>query len=77
MGIMTRDTLRDVPVGISVTEVAGKGCMLARVVDQLLFRSAVTGHADLLLFADNADIQRLMRIVAAEAGLGNFVMSTA
>ena len=76
MRLVTLNTIRDGAVGISMTEVTGKGCMLARADSHLLVRTGVTGDTDLLVLALQADIQRLVRIVATEAVV-NFVVRTA
>ena len=64
-------------MGLSMAEAAGKACMFAGVVNQLLFRARVAGDTDLPVFADHADIQRLMGVMASEARVCDFVMSIA
>jgi len=66
----------DIAVGIGMTEVAGKGCMLARAGNHLLVRAGMAGDADGLVLAGKIDFQWLVWIVATEAFV-NFVMGTA
>ena len=64
--LMTCRTLGNVAVGIGMAEIAGKGCMMTRVRNHLLFGAGVTTHANGLLLALDADVQGLMRVVTAE-----------
>ena len=50
-------------MGIGMTKIAGKGCVLARAVNHLLVGPGVTRDADDLMLAFKIDIQRLMRVV--------------
>ena len=76
MWLMALQALRDNAVGVGVTEVTGKGRVLAGTGNHRLLGAGVAGDTNRLLFACDADFQRLMRIVAAETVL-HLVMLTA
>lgn len=67
---------RDIAMGIGVAEVTGEGGMLARIGKHLLVGAGMAGDADDLMLAGQVDLQRLMRVVAAEAVV-NFIVGAA
>jgi hypothetical protein len=73
---MAVNTIRDGAVGISMTEITGKGFVLARTGDHLLVWTGMAGDTDRLVLTIKVNIQRLMRVVTTEA-VFNFVVGTA
>lgn len=73
---MAVNTGGDGPVLVSMTEITGEACMFARAGNHLLVGIGVTGNADLLMLAFEANIQGLVRVVATKA-VFNFIMGTA
>jgi hypothetical protein len=74
--LMTINTVRNISMGIHVAEVTSEGLVLARASSHLLTRTRVTGDTNSLVLAFEVHIQRLMRVMAAEAIL-YFVVSAA
>ena len=71
---MTGDTLRNITVSISMTEIARKGRMLAWAGNHLIVGTSVTGNADRFEFSSKRDIEGLVRVMATKAVV-NLVMS--
>ncbi len=74
---MAVNTSRDVAVCICMTEITGKGRVLARTGDHLLVGACMAGDTNRLVLAGQGHVQRLMRIVATQAGIFHFVMRAA
>lgn len=72
--LMTIGTSRDVAVGVSMAEVTGEGRMLARAGNHFLVGTGVTGDTYGLMLTDEANVQRLMGVVATEAFLFHLVV---
>lgn len=75
--LMAINTFRDIAVSVGMTEITGEGCVLARNGDHLLVGTCVAGDANRLVFPFEGYVQGLVRVVAAEARLLDFVMSAA
>lgn len=73
--LMAVNTVRNVAVGVSMTEVTGESCVLAWAGSHLFVRTGVTGNTDNLVLAFKSYVERLVRVVAAEA-VFNFVVFT-
>jgi len=76
MGLMTLDTLGNHTMLVSMTEAAGKQCMLARIGIQLRFLRIMTGETGSGHIPGQSDFQRPMRIMATGA-VRQFVMGLA
>ena len=76
VSFVAHHALGDVAVGIGMTEITGKRFMHARVGNHLLLRSSMATHANGLLLTLDGDVQRFMRVMAAEAVI-DFVVGAA
>jgi len=59
---------RDIAVGVCMAEVTSESCVLARACNHLLGRTRVTGNANSFMLAFQGHVERLMWVVAAQAG---------
>ena len=65
--LVTINTVRDVTVGVCMAEVTSESCVFARACNHLLVRTRVTGNANGFVLAFQGNVERLVRIVAAQA----------
>lgn len=68
------NAVRDITVGVCMAEVTGEACVHARACNHLLVRTRVAGDANHFMLTVQGDVERLMWVVAVQAGSFNFIV---
>jgi len=77
MRFVAINTARDGAVGVCMAEVTSESCVLAWACNHLLVRTRVTGDTNNFVLAFQSNVERLVRVVAAQARSFYFIVSAA